>query len=803
MKKGTLLRTLQVFILLFFISSAAKAQVIDSTLAVYGSKYLQERCYLHYDKTAYAAGETIWFKAYLMEGIYAGENSKTLYVDWVDEKGNLLQHTSAPIVEGGVTNGQFDVPENYNGGILHVSAYTKWMLNFDTAFLYKADIRIIPKTVGAIAATVPAIVPSLKFFPEGGDLVAGINNKVAFKAADQWGRPVRIKGLLQKNGVTVDSLKVLHNGMGFFYLKPEAGAKYTAKWRDAKNVERTTELPNVVASGVSMQISILPGKRAFTVNRTGDVPEHLKNLHLVGTMQQNLVFKANVNLTEKLTTSGVIPIQTLPTGVVTITLFDDHWNAIAERITHINNNEYSFPAQLEVKRWGLSKRGRNEIELTVPQDLDANLSVSVTDASIETDSSRNIVSHFMLTSELRGEVYNPSYYFRNTSDTITQQLDLVMLTNGWRRFKWEDVTKGKFPTITYPRDSTYLTLSGKLFGLSPGQLSGSGSVLMMMVKEKDSAAKMMMSPIAADGTFNEPDYLFFDTLKIYYQPSKQLKGASVNFMTARLAALNYKNRNFGDKLFPDTTGFYRHALLAEEAASILKRYKGKMLEAVTVTAKQKPSVQVLDEKYTSGLFKGADAIQFDLVNDPFSGSATDIFMYLQGKVAGLQITPGGSSPSLSWRGGAPLLYLDEIATDPSMISGIPVQDVAYIKVFRPPFMGMSGSYGNGSSGAIAIYTRRGSDATTKPGTGMNSNTAVGYSPIREFYSPNYATFVRANEERDVRTTLYWRPQIITSGKKNKVMLVFYNSDVFSKSLRIVIEGMTKDGQLTHHEEVIE
>lgn len=86
---------------------------------------------------------------------------------------------------------------------------------------------------------------------------------------------------------------------------------------------------------------------------------------------------------------------------------------------------------------------------------------------------------------------------------------------------------------------------------------------------------------------------------------------------------------------------------------------------------------------------------------------------------------------------------------------------------------------------------------------MSANTVVGYAPIREFYSPNYGTFVRENEQRDVRTTLYWRPQIITTPKKNKVTLVFYNTDVFSKALRIVVEGISKDGQLTHFEQLME
>jgi hypothetical protein len=790
-------------LLILFSFSIAKAQVLDSTLAVYSAKYQQERTYLHYDKTAYVPGETIWFKAYLMQGILPAEGSKTFYIDWVDDKGKLLNHSSAPVLDGGVTNGQFEIPENYNGSFIHVRAYTKWMLNFDSAFLYRKNIRIIQKNA-APPETLPTVVTTLQFFPEGGDLVAGIKNKIAFKANDQWGRPVRIKGVIQKNGVVIDSLKTLHDGMGFIFLIPQDGAKYIAKWKDPKNKEQTAELPAIHSTGISMQIGMGPGKRYFTLSRNADATDNLKTLHLVGTMQQTLVFKANANLKENATTSGIIPIESLPTGVLTITVFDNDWNAIAERITFINNNEYFFPAELTVQKYGLSKRGRNEIELKVPENIEANLSVSVTDAFIESDSSDNIISQLLLSGDLKGRVYRPSYYFRNNSDSITQQLDLVMLTNGWRRFKWEDITKGKFPLITYPKDTTYLTLSGKLFGLSPGQLQSGGSII-MMVKEKDSAAKMMMAVVARDGTFNNPVYIFFDSLRVYFRPAKPLVGASVSFMTSRLAALNYSDKNFaGTPFFPDTTGYYRHAMLAAEAASILQQWKGKMLEAVTVTAKKKPTVQVLDEKYTSGLFKGFDALQFDVVNDPFASGAQNIFNYLQGKVAGLQINTGAGTPSLQWRGGPPLLYLDENATDPSMISGIPVQDIAYIKVFRPPFMGSGGGmYGSGSNGAIAIYTRKGDDANSKPGTGLSANTVAGYSPIKEFYSPNYSTFVRSNEQRDVRTTLYWKPQIITTARKNIFTLVFYNTDVFSKAVRVVVEGMTKEGQLTHLEQVIE
>jgi hypothetical protein len=793
-----------VFILSCFLASfSLSAQVLDSILAVYGTKYQQERTYLHYDKAAYVPGESIWFKAYVMEGMYATEGSKTLYVDWVDEKGSLLYHTSSPIVDGGITNGQFDVPATYKSNFIHVRAYTKWMLNFDTSFIYKKNIRIIQK--GGLPSALPTAIALLQFFPEGGDMISGIRNKVAFKAQDQWGKPVAIKGVIQKNGTTIDSLQVVHDGMGFFYLIPEAGAKYTAKWKDTKNAEHTTNLPEAKRDGISLQISFTGGKRVFTINRSPDAPEHHKMLHLVGTMQQNLVLKANINLKETSTNSGALPVQTLPSGVLTLTVFDDQWNAVAERVIHVNNREYFFPIQSTVQKYGLSKRGRNEIEVTVPQGIEANFSISVTDGSIENDSSDHIVSHFLLTSELRGNIYKPSYYFKNNSDSLAQKLDLVMLTNGWRRFKWEEVTKGKFPAITYPKDTTYLALSGKLFGATPAQFQ-SGGTMMMMVKKKDSAAQMVLAPIERDGSFRNPEFIFFDSLTVYYQPPKNLSSTTANFMTARMAALNYGYKDFaGRPLFPDTTGYSRHFLLAQEATDIEEKLKGKVLETVTVTARTKSPVQILDEKYAKGLFTSDNAYQFDVLNDKFALGAINIFNYLQGKVPGLQISGGqaGGSASLTWRGGAPILYLDEMPADPQMISSIAVQDVAYIKVFRPPFMGTRGSVGDPANGAIAIYTRRGGDVAREPGKGLASNVIVGYSPVREFSSPNYASFVRDNEKRDVRTTLLWKPNVATQKNRNKIPLIFYNTDVFSKSLRLVIEGMTKDGQLTHYEELIE
>lgn len=794
-------RILFLSLILFVFLTHAKTQVLDATLTKLATNYQPEKLYLQYDKSSYYAGETIWFKAYLMEGFYPAGESKTLYVDWITDNGTVLSHSVSPIVDAS-TNGQFDVPTDFKGDFIHVRAYTKWMLNFDTAFLYSKDIRILPKDPVTTKTTI-TITPSVQFFPEGGDLVAGVPNRVAFKANDQYGRPVSIKGkLLDSKGTVVENFSSLHDGMGSFSFAPQAGSSYTVKWTDEKKAEHSSDLPAVKASGISMQVAVENDKRVITINAGNQLEASLQQLHLVGTTNQNLIFKNDIALTANNNVKRIIPTQSLPTGILTLTLFDANWNAVAERITFINNNDYSFPTQMEVQHWGLGKRKRNEIEIRVPDSLQgANLSIAVTDAAIERDTTDNIISHLLLSSEIKGRVYNPAYYFSNNSDSIAQQLDLVMLTNGWRRFKWEDAVKGKLPEIKYPRDTSYLNLSGQVFGVARSQLTGKESIALIVKGNKDSSSQMVIMAINPNGSFGDPNIVFFDTLKVYYSlKSKFLKEAEAKFMTDRLPTPNYTafSKNFiGTKIAFDTTGTSHHSLLASKALEIMNIDKGEIMKTVVIQTTKKSPVKVLDDKYTSGLFKGEDAYQFDLVNDPSSSSYINIFNYLQGKVAGLQINANTSPPTLTWRGGSPTVFLDEMQTDADMISGVPVADIAYVKVFRPPFMGGFG----GSNGAIAIYTRKGGDQTSKSG-GLSSNTIQGYTPIKQFYSPNYDRFDPRNDHLDIRTTLYWNPLLSTNSKDHTIKLTFYNNDV-TQSFRVVIEGMSRDGLLTHYEQIME
>jgi hypothetical protein len=215
---------------------------------------------------------------------------------------------------------------------------------------------------------------------------------------------------------------------------------------------------------------------------------------------------------------------------------------------------------------------------------------------------------------------------------------------------------------------------------------------------------------------------------------------------------------------------------------------------VKTRARHDQNLQALDKTYTSGLFSGGDGYSFDMMDDPFAKSALNIFNFLQGRVAGLQITGSGMQTSLSWRGGTPDLFLNEMQSSVDMIESLPVADVAYIKVFRPPFFG---SIGGGNGGAIAIYTKKGADArknVSPDAKGLENAILGGYSRFKEFYNPVYDKN-SDNSETDIRSTLYWNPYVITNKKTPRARIEFYNNDI-SKKLLVVLEGVNGDGKMT-------
>lgn len=779
-----------------------KAQRIDSLLGILETTYPQEKIHVQFDKLYYNAGETIWFKAYIVADNLPGPISKTMYADLVDDRGSLLQRKMMPIIHSGAAS-SFGLPDTMQASRLFVRAYTKWMLNFDSMLIYTKPIQIIAaKNVSKKPAT--AITYNVQFFPESGDLVDNISSVVAFKANDSQGVPFNIKGdITDSKGKKVSSFAAVHDGMGSFELLPLSNEKYTAEWKDKNGIKHETTLPVSKKQGAVLSVAASGEKLYYTIKRPEQATANFTSFQVIAQMQQREVYSARINMSKKTTVIAPIETENLPNGVLQITIFNADEIPVAERIVFINHDNYSFITDLHAVEKNLNKRGRTVLQLDVGDNLLTNLSISVTDAGINpvTENEESIYSRFLLSNDLKGTVYNPAYYFSNTDDSVKIFLDLVMMTNGWRRFKWEDVLAEKLPVIKYQPDN-FLSINGSVLGLSRTQLYQKD--LTGIFKTKNGAVTIYNIPINKDGSFSETGLNFYDTAQLYYSLSNDkdkvlTTAASFSFLSNFLKpppAGNVLLSSFYQPLYQDSAVLLKN----NSMVALLKKQsdfnKVKTLETVLLVRKQPSLKEKMEKEYTSGFFSGGDGYTFTTEDDPFAKSATSVLAYLQGKVAGLQISSVGQG-SASWRGSNTSIFLNEVNSDLNSVQNINMNDVAMIKVYRPPFFG---AMGGGAGGAIAIYTKKGSKDNSQV-KGLPFTPVNGYSSIKQFYVPDYETDTDPNL-KDYRSTLYWNPFLIFDKGRRRITIPFFNSDN-CKKMRITIEGINEAGQLTREERIIE
>jgi hypothetical protein len=790
----------------FFILAARdiNAQQLDSLLNNLSVKYPQEKVYLHFDRPYYNAGETIWFKAYLTSGNLPSLISKTLYAELLDEKGNVLQRKTMPVIQS-VAASNFDLPDSTPHTLLYVRAYTAWMLNFNSSLLFVKAIPIITP------ANVPKKIPTpdsynLHFFPEGGDLVSGVSSRVAFKANNQNGVPFDISGdILDDKQNKIAAFISIHDGMGYFSFTPLPGKKYSAAWKDKKGIKHETPLPEAKKQGVVLSIDNTNNQLTYSLERPDSAEDAFTSYYVIAQMQEQLMYSARVNMTRKTIIHAPIPIDSFPDGILQVTVFNANQIPVAERIVFINHGNYYFNTDLHTVEKNLDKRGRNVLQIDVGGELKTNLSISVTDADLNPSSNNeeNIFSSLLLSSDVRGYVYNPAYYFSSDEDSVKQQLDLVMMTNGWRRFKWEDIIAGNWPTIKYQPEN-YLSISGKIYGLSKNLLTD--KTLTGFLKIKNAAPKIYIMPVSEEGDFKFDSLYFYDTARIYYQFNNDkdrslTSSASFSFFNPFVSQQTLSGNLLPSlyNTYPDSNTIKKNRqALTFKIQNEFFQNGGKILDSVVLQkSRAKTPEEKMNDEYTSGFFSSNDARTFILENDPSAVAYQTVLSYLQGKVAGLQISiDGGGNATALWRGSNTSFYRDEFNTDINSVANISMSDVAMIKVFSPPFYG---GFGGGTGGAVAIYTKKGGGNFSSI-KGLDFSTVIGYSPVKEFYSPDYET--DNSIQPDYRTTLYWNPFLLMDEKVRRVTIPFYNNDN-CKKIKVTIEGMNEAGQLTREEKIFE
>jgi hypothetical protein len=275
-------------------------------------------------------------------------------------------------------------------------------------------------------------------FPEGGNLVSGIESKVAFKAVKSNGEPIDVTGAVFEDDKPILDFKSLHAGMGSFNFIPQSGRKYLIRLSEPF-IDSTYLLPKVYPAGMVMHL-VERDKESLTIEvaQNGDIEQEDIYLRVQcrGVVCGIIKGKLSRNLRIK------IPLKDLPMGIAEITLFNNNLVPIAERLVYVNpDRKLNITTELSKKIY--PTRGKVNLKITVKDEngkpVIANLGVSVFDKLYQnTDDSVNIINHYFLSTQLKGSLYDPSYYFNYGNKERYEALDLLMLTQGWRRYIWSE-----------------------------------------------------------------------------------------------------------------------------------------------------------------------------------------------------------------------------------------------------------------------------------------------------------------------------------------------------------------------------
>lgn len=754
--------------------------------------YAVEKVYLHLDKPYYMAGETVWIKAYLQDASHLKQNmgSNVLYIDLTEESGKLVTRLTLK-AEAGLASGSVSLPTSLTTGRYGLTAYTNWMRNFGEEYYFQKDIhvrnstdRIIKKTNGAS----PKEKIDLQFFPEGGDMISGLASKVAFKAVNGKGQGVSVQGTLyNQDGERVLNIKSFHLGMGAFDFTPQQGKNYLVKVTDDERSIQTYPLPEALAQGYTLAVDETSHAN-FIMVKVATNFESPSPLLLTAISQNQLMF------TEVIKWKGnrfeiEVPKNIFPTGIVRFTLSQLSGELHAERLAFIDHNdELQLTIRTNRKTYGLREKVTMDIEAknAKGQPVSIDFSLAVTDDGLSPSgvNASGIVSNLLLTSDVKGYVEQPNYYFIKPTAESIRALSYLMMTQGWRRFGWLHMYEGQYPELKYGKEMG-LSVQGKLVTRS-GKPIINGEVILYL---KDQHTNFLVEETNERGEFMFDGFDFTDSVSLVIQGIDSRGGRDlVEVVMQETDYLPVTKLSGVEELQPALGQEY----LETSTRQIQSLKESQSLPLGDVVLKE-IVIESTRLKEPFKLHTSADVVlRGDQLPVPPSGNVLEV---LDGRVAGLQILRRGNYFKAVIRGqGEPLYLIDGVPVNASELSTISSYNIETIEVIKgPEGAGIYG--GQASGGVIAFYTKRAGPSFTEiDETGKKFvivHRAGGYSKVREFYSPEYVVS-QENKQADLRSTVYWNPSIVTDGQ-GKAQIVFYTADL-NTQYRAVAEGISKEGK---------
>jgi hypothetical protein len=723
---------------------------IEEKISYFHNYTLPQKVYLHLNKSSYNAGDAIWIKAYLVDGVtHTPDTAATnLYIDLVSSRG-LIMAKRILLTDKGFAEGDIELPRDMPDGNYKIRAYTDWMRNFGEEYYFtehfyiynKSYEDIIPRAEAGANRRFNNNLEDMKeqvnvvFFPEGGNMITGVPGRVAFKVFDGTGRGLEAEGeIINHNSEVVTTFSTLDGGVGSFDLTPAEGVSYTASVRVGDERPQDYELPMAVKQGTGIRVdqddeyisADIVSARPVTGGQNTDA------VKVIAHTRGNVIYGESLILDDG-KASISIPKSDFPSGIAQITVFMADNTPVAERLVFVFHESDAFVFYPEISRQTVGDREYYVVGLDVRDKQENPVKGHFSMSVLHTEKGMpavkgNIISHLLLSSDLPGitqeihELFDPD---ENSSDVI----DHLMMTYGWRRFNWDDVLTRTMPEINH-LPSSALTVSGTVTDPSNDQLLPNFPVNLNI--------RGMENGRFSTSTNNNGVFLFEDL--IFYNDTR------IRISSDRLVSNSPPRLELN-------TGEFRNIDFVVNSLTVpnLVTRRGSNWER-TPGAGTSPYGMVREERAAPRQYGVPDQTVYldEEVRQP------NMYDILVTRVRGLNHNMQFRGPSSITLSSTPLFMLDGTEVGQSAFLNLNPRYIERIEIFSGPKASIFGV--RGSSGAILAYTRRASD----PGLAAWEDYLIqGYHSPREYYADLMSSFRGNNSEYAQERALHWEPNLIT------------------------------------------
>lgn len=801
-------------------SCVAKLATFARNINAFNHLNPQEKVYLHFDNTGYFAGDTIWFKAYVVTAtdIKPTIHSRVLYVELLAPEGQVVE-TKRLKVEKGQCHGEFALDKYFRSGFYEVRAYTRVMLNYDSEIIFSRVFPVYkePEDEGDFAQrsmkepyqNIDKLREkseerfdkvNISFFPEGGNLIYGLTSKIAFKATDSNGQGIDVTGAVyNEKDEEITTFSSTHNGMGFFTLCPDSTNKKVKI--NFQEKDYTFPLPKAIPEGYVMTVNNMSKdfllvqlqKNAICIGDTLGITVTCRGKVIVFdvsdmTNQQEYIIK--------------IPKKDLLTGVNQVTAFTRYGEVLAQRMVFVNNDdEFRISHKQSKKSYGPFEKVKLDFSIKdkIENPFETSFSLAVRDAATQIPGhySENIKSDMLLSSDIKGFIENVDYFFESDDNRHKQALDLLMMTQGWSRYSWRQMAGIETFECRHKIEKG-IVIDGKVYTekIIGKKVMPNVEVNMWMYSD-EGASQRGVCMTDNEGRFNFLAEDFTGKWNLTLDTKEKGKTIWTSVPLDRTFSPKPKAYSFLETDTPEievTDSVELITALSKEVRSITQV---QILKKVTLRATRNRFVsqdivydveKEIDDMIDQGKSYPPNVSEYLINRNPkfwfesFQGSKrTGTFRYGSGGWLTIGFDEQGN-----WHRG--WLYNERFCYFR------PITEVQKIVVSADKELWNKFVNRGPGEPRFTVYTvvfaYPFKNAAARSQKGIRITYLNGYSQVKEFYNPDYSKGVIPGDV-DYRRTLYWNPNVKTDSLGN-ASVSFYNNST-CKKMTISAETLTSEG----------